>query len=292
MPPPLLADGFRFALRESTLSGIIICCILMLLSCFSWAVMVTKMRVLAKAGRQGARFTREFRQSGSPLQLFQDGSAFHGAPQFAVYLTGCRELTFHLLGSSETDETFAARLRAAAPLNPAQMSGICTAMERAVSEAVLRLESGMAMLATAVSGAPFLGLLGTVWGVMDTFGGVAVAEGAASIKTMAPGVSAALVTTVVGLFVAIPAMFGYNYLVNSIRAKVAQLDNFAAELAGAFERRYVDFGRPRPGAEPVRAAAGAAPKPGLTAFGSPSPGLSRLAPKRSAERQVQTAETE
>ena len=102
----------------------------------------------------------------------------------------------------------------------------------------------MGVLATAVSGAPFLGLLGTVWGVMDTFSGVAAAEGAASLKTMAPGVSAALLTTVVALLVAIPAMFGYNYLVNRIRALVGQIDSFRNELRTAFERWYVDHGRP------------------------------------------------
>ena len=76
--------------------------------------------------------------------------------------------------------------------------------EVSVGDSVIKLESQMSILATAVSGAPFLGLLGTVWGVMDTFTGVASAEGAASLKTMAPGVASALLTTVVGLLVAQP----------------------------------------------------------------------------------------
>src|SRR5205814_1676327 len=92
-----------------------------------------------------------------------------------------------------------------------------------------------------VSGAPFLGLLGTVWGVMDTFSDVATA-GSANLAAMAPGVSAALITTVTGLLVAIPAMFGYNFLVTSIRGMILGMDNFAAELASEFEHRYVDHG--------------------------------------------------
>lgn len=100
----------------------------------------------------------------------------------------------------------------------------------------------MILLATAVSGAPFLGLLGTVWGVMETFGDVAAA-GSANLAAMAPGVSAALITTVTGLLVAIPAMFGYNYLVTTVRAMVVQLDNFAAELASEFEHKFVDHRR-------------------------------------------------
>ncbi len=139
------------------------------------------------------------------------------------------------------DETFRGRLESATKITPAQMRVVGTAMERAVGETALKLESQMILLATAVSGAPFLGLLGTVWGVMETFSGVASA-GSANLAAMAPGVSAALITTVTGLLVAIPAMFGYNYLVTTIRATIVELDNFAAELASEFEHRYVEHG--------------------------------------------------
>jgi biopolymer transport protein ExbB/TolQ len=118
------------------------------------------------------------------------------------------------------------------------MRVVAVAMERAVGESALKLESQMIILATAVSGAPFIGLLGTVWGVMETFADVAKA-GSASLAAMAPGVSAALITTVTGLLVAIPAMFGYNYLVTSVRGMIVELDNYAAELISAFEHRYV-----------------------------------------------------
>jgi biopolymer transport protein ExbB/TolQ len=119
------------------------------------------------------------------------------------------------------------------------MNAVRAAMERAVGETALELESQMILLATAVSGAPFLGLLGTVWGVMDTFTDVAVA-GSPNLATMAPGVSGALITTVTALCVAIPAMFGYNFLVTSIRGMIVQMDNFAAELASEFEHKYVE----------------------------------------------------
>ena len=89
--------------------------------------------------------------------------------------------------------------------------------------------------------APFLGLLGTVWGVMDAFGGIARA-GSANLAAMAPGVSGALITTVVGLLVAIPAMFGYNFLVVSVRSEIVKAENFAAELASEIEHRYVEHG--------------------------------------------------
>ena len=146
-----------------------------------------------------------------------------------------------VLGSAELDETFRARLDIADKITPAQMHAVNAAMERAVGETALKLESQMILLATAVSGAPFLGLLGTVWGVMDTFTGVAEA-GSANLAAMAPGVSGALITTVTALCVAIPAMFGYNFLVTSIRGMVVEMDNFAAELASEFEHNYVEHG--------------------------------------------------
>jgi biopolymer transport protein ExbB/TolQ len=124
------------------------------------------------------------------------------------------------------------------------MRAVESAMERAVGENALKIESKMILLATAVSGGPFLGLLGTVWGVMDTFSAVAI-QGSAELTTLAPGVSAALLTTVTGLLVAIPAMFGYNFLVTTIRGMIVEMDNFAAELASVFGHRYVDHGKPR-----------------------------------------------
>ncbi len=102
----------------------------------------------------------------------------------------------------------------------------------------------MVLLSTAVSGAPFLGLLGTVWGVMDTFSDVATA-GKANLAAMAPGVSAALITTVTGLLVAIPAMFGYNWLITTLRGMIVELDNFGAELSSAIEHKYVDHSERR-----------------------------------------------
>ena len=94
------------------------------------------------------------------------------------------------------------------------------------------------MLALAVSGAPFLGLLGTVWGVMSAFSYVAQA-GKADLATMAPGVAAALVTTVAGLLVAIPSMFGYNWLVHNLRVRTVELDNFAQEFVSRIETEYL-----------------------------------------------------
>ena len=118
------------------------------------------------------------------------------------------------------------------------MEHVKRALERSVAEESLKLESGLILLAIAVSGAPFLGLLGTVWGVMSTFSNVAM-QNQADLLTMAPGVAAALITTVAGLLVAIPSMFGYNWLVHNLRVLTVELDNFAQELVSKMEIEYL-----------------------------------------------------
>ena len=239
----LAAGGLVYALTNSTLPGQVILVALFVASIFSWSVMITKFRVLRVAQRRRREFLDQFRTARQPLNLYAERQRFEGAPVFAVYKAGCRELAFQMLGASEVDETFRARLDSAPKISASQMRVVQSAMERAVGESALGLESQMILLATAVSGAPFLGLLGTVWGVMDTFSDVATA-GSASLAAMAPGVSAALITTVTGLLVAIPAMFGYNFLVTTLRGMVVQLDNFAAELSSEIEHKYVDHGGP------------------------------------------------
>jgi biopolymer transport protein ExbB/TolQ len=125
----------------------------------------------------------------------------------------------------------------AAPLDHTSLASARSAMERTVGEEMLKLESQLILLATAVSGAPFLGLLGTVWGVMDAFSGIAMA-GRADLAAMAPGVSGSLITTVIALLVAIPAMFGYNFLVTTLKSMTVEMENFAAECASVFEHQY------------------------------------------------------
>src|SRR6266487_3919278 len=226
----LAAGGLLFAFNHATIAGKLVLSLLAIASIFSWSIMITKLRVIRFAQKQNARFLTAFRQDRQPLRLFEKNARFPGSPVFNVYRAGCEEMTFHLLGSPEVDDTFRARLGIADKISPAQMGAVNAAMERAVGETALALESQMILLATAVSGSPFLGLLGTVWGVMDAFTGVAEA-GSPSLVSMAPGVSGALITTVTALCVAIPAMFGYNFLVTSIRGVIVEMDNFAADLA-------------------------------------------------------------
>jgi biopolymer transport protein TolQ len=107
-------------------------------------------------------------------------------------------------------------------------------IQRAIARQTLRYESSMIFLASIVSGAPFLGLFGTVWGVMEVFSAVSM-QAQANLQTLAPGVSAALLTTIAGLVVAIPSVFGYNVLLTKTRQLATELENFASALADRLE---------------------------------------------------------
>src|SRR5438094_3853939 len=231
--------GLLFAFDHATIAGKLVLTLLAVVSIFSWSIMITKLRVIRFARKQNVRFLAAHRQDRQPLRLFEKNARFPGSPIFNVYRAGCQEITFQLLGSAEVDETFRARLGISEKISAAQMGAVRAAMERAGGDTARELASQLILLATAVSGSPFLGLLGTVWGVMDAFTGVAEA-GAPNLASMAPGVSGALITTVTALCVAIPAMFGYNFLVTSIRGIIVEMDNFAAELASEFEHKFVD----------------------------------------------------
>src|SRR5580658_837244 len=185
----------------------IIAC-LAIFSVLAWSVMTSKALQMRRARKLNLYFNEEFRAQKNVLDIFDRKLHVEGCPLYEVYQTGCVQLDARLRSAGGD-----ARKRHVSLKN---MEHVKRSMENVVAQESLKLESGLILLAIAVSGAPFLGLLGTVWGVMDTFAEVGQA-GKAYLPTMAPGVSAALVTTVAGLLVAIPSMFGYNWLVHNLR---------------------------------------------------------------------------
>src|SRR3984893_10117865 len=139
----LASGGLVFAFDHATIAGKLILLLLAIVSIFSWSVMITTLRVVQFARRQNARFLAAFRQDRQPLRLFEKNARFTGSPVFNVYRAGCEEVTFQLLGSAEVDETFKHRLGIADKISPAQMGAVRAAMERAVGETALELESQM-----------------------------------------------------------------------------------------------------------------------------------------------------
>ncbi len=125
--------------------------------------------------------------------------------------------------------------RGKAAVNPrARLEHAENAIQRAIARQTLRYESNMIFLASIVSGAPFIGLLGTVWGVMEAFSSIATQQ-TAGIQQLAPGVSGAMLATIAGLIVAIPSVFGYNLLLGNTRTMITELENYASSLADRIE---------------------------------------------------------
>ena len=116
--------GLLFAFDHATIAGKIVLTLLAVVSIFSWSIMITKLRVIRFARKQNAHFLAAFHKDRQPLRLFEKNARFPGAPVFNVYRAGCEEMTFHLLGSSEVDETFRARLEIADKISPAQMGAV------------------------------------------------------------------------------------------------------------------------------------------------------------------------
>jgi len=235
-----ISPGLQYGLEHGNPTCWIICGILALLSITSWAVILSKHFLLSRVHKANLSFLREYRESNHALELYQQREPHEFSSFYHIYHAACREMSWYLLGVDEPGTTFAARLQGAGRITPSQMNAVQVAMERSVAEAALRLEARMSWVATALSGAPFLGLLGTVWGILDAFSTMTAASSTANLATLAPGITTALVTTVLGLLVAIPSMFGYNALVNRIRGMVVRLDNFASELSAGFDRTFVD----------------------------------------------------
>src|SRR5436190_12188372 len=256
--PIFAASAFWYAIEKATTEGKITICVLVVVSLFSWTVIITKFRQLYRARKMARKFFAAYRSTRDPMEIFRKKQEFDGAPAYELYFVGAEETEYHLKnnpveltqvqsvhngegkkssgGYAETDVLAKSIMT---KISHASFESVKVALERAASAEALSLEKGMIVLSTAVAGGPFIGLLGTVWGVMETFSGVAKAN-AASLAAMAPGVAGALIATVIGLMVAIPAMFAYNFMVTTVRAITQELDGFATELATQLEHKYVD----------------------------------------------------
>ncbi len=248
--PLLAANAFQFAIEKATPEGKTTIGVLLLLSMFSWTIIITKFRQLYIARKAAKKFFAAYSSTRDPLDIKKRGEEFDGAPAYQLYERGAEEVLYHLknnpvtvrsIVSTSTGDGNTDHLARAitTKISTSSFEAVKVVLEEAAAAQAMALEKGMIVLSTAVAGGPFIGLLGTVWGVMSTFADIAAAQ-QASLTTMAPGVAAALVATVTGLLVAIPAMFAYNFMVTTIRHITQELDGFATRYANQIEHTYVD----------------------------------------------------
>ena len=220
----LLSSRLATLIEQTGWVARIVLGILLILSVYSWAIILQKSSLFGRAEAQTQKFLQMFR-AGRGLPDPRTLRAGVGAtPLIAVYEAGYRELEAQIGGNPH-----------AGKLKNANAVGVN--MQIASAEQVRRLEKRMSWLATTGSVSPFIGLFGTVWGVMDAFAGLGDA-GTASLRAVAPGIAEALVTTAAGLFAAIPAVIAYNHYLQRIRALASRMDNFSAELVAKIETIY------------------------------------------------------
>ncbi len=192
--------------------------LLLLCSIFSWAIMLSKWSSFGKAEKQSKRFLRAFRKSGRLSEIAAVSEQFRPSPLVTVF--------------TEINEEYQRQTGGRGlPRNPTALD---RAAQTASSEALTVMESRMTWLATIAAIAPFIGLLGTVMGIIDAFHGLGT-SGAATLRAVAPGISEALITTAAGLVVAIPAVVGYNQLTARLREFASRIDDFGRELLNAIE---------------------------------------------------------
>lgn len=192
--------------------------------------MVNKYCSMRKLEEANNRFLKAFREKRSPLSLNESSNLAY-CPLAAVYLAAKNRIeAFHLV-----DRATGTR-RA---LSDAELEIVKSNVEQTIEDQLVKLDKSMIFLQTAVSASPFLGLFGTVWGITIAFTNLA-SQGKADISTLAPGVSGALLTTVIALIVAIPSLVGYNIITAAIRKMTVQLDNFAEEFHSRLKIEQLD----------------------------------------------------
>lgn len=219
-------------LEQTTGVARVILGVLLFLSIFSWALILQKFSQLSGIDQKTRRFLQMFR-SGRGLADPNTLRAGAGTtPLVAVYAAGYREFEAQL---GTANPRTAGGTATATKIRNASAVGV--EMQVAAGEEVRRLEKGMSTLATIASVSPFIGLFGTVWGVMDAFAGLGEA-GTASLRAVAPGIAEALITTAAGLFAAIPALIAYNHFLHGIRSLATRMSDFASEFVAKIETLY------------------------------------------------------
>jgi len=205
--------------------------LLLIASLYSWTVILAKISHFGRATKESRRFIRSFRKATRLQEIAELATLYKASPLAQVF--------------EDVYETYKRQTGGSGP--PRNLVPLERSAQTSASEAVTNLERRMTWLATIAATSPFVGLFGTVIGIIDAFSGLGTA-GAATLRAVAPGISEALITTAAGLFVAVPAVVAYNQFTARIRVFAAAIDDFCRELLNTFEE--IPVRAPAPAREP------------------------------------------
>ena len=215
----------------------VVLAILLIFSVVSWALIVEKWWQFRRVRRETLAFLKVFREGRRPSMVHAAARKYRESPLAHLYgaayaeVSGLPEILEHVVDDGEEG------------LPQERLEAVDRAMRRAAGLEVAQLERYLPFLATTASATPFIGLFGTVWGIMSAFHGIG-AQGSASLAVVAPGISEALVATAAGLGAAIPAVIGYNYFVNRVKHWATEMDGFMLDLLNVLSRPAAKVGRP------------------------------------------------
>jgi biopolymer transport protein TolQ len=239
--PQATSSGGILGLFPHTPEALSMFLVLILFSLLSWTIIIRKWLTFIKIERQSREFVGYFRNSARLSEVNALCEHYHETPLSGLFSAAYQELNLQLQaiqGKNNPDNpTSTTGGSQAAVLNERHLGAIHRSLQRASVAELSVLERNMSWLATTGSVTPFIGLLGTVIGIIKAFEGLGL-EKTASIQAVAPGIAEALVATAAGLFAAIPAVIGYNQFLNRIKGAAAEMDDFTAELLNLFERSF------------------------------------------------------
>ena len=204
--------------------------ILILLSIMSWAITFSKWMQLKRAKKASDEFRALFWETRNLSRVDDSSRRLSKSPLARVFNSGYRELA-HIFQDRNIDE-----------ISPEELGTVERALKRAEYDQSVKLEKGNTFLATVASAAPFIGLFGTVWGIMNAFRGLSTAK-TTTIQAVAPGISEALVATAIGLAAAIPAAVAYNYFAVALRNFRESMDKFSSEFISVAKSQIATRGR-------------------------------------------------
>jgi biopolymer transport protein TolQ len=201
--------------------------LLLIFSVVSWAIIFLKFKYYKKIKKENEQFSSDYLRSSKLSDVLPAAKKYNYSTTAEIFRVGYSELTktskpFN--ESSSNDE-----------IGLSSLDNVERSLNNACNSEMTKLESALGFLATTGSASPFIGLFGTVWGIMDTFKGIG-ARGTATLAVVAPGISEALIATAAGLAAAIPAVIFYNYFLNRSKTMVQEMENFSAEFLNIVER--------------------------------------------------------
>ncbi len=209
--------------------------LLLFFSVVSWAIILMKYRIIKRSRRENYMFLDRYMKINKLSDVFPESKKFRYSQIAEVFRAGYTELVkvagIRKEASSDADS------EASWPPEIRGLDNIERAMNRACDSEMTKLESSLGFLATTGSSCPFIGLFGTVWGIMNAFKGIGV-KGSATLAVVAPGISEALIATAAGLAAAIPAVIFYNYYTNQVKTMAVETDSFSSEFLNIVERYY------------------------------------------------------